>query len=374
MQLDRRQALHLGSRLAAGAAFAHAFAGRALAAEELRALPGAVLALPAGFQAQILGPTSGAPDGMACFLRADGNLALMRNQELPAPLGGVMRLVLEPKTLAVLYRDVVLSGTERNCAGGVSPWGWLSCEETFRSGHGYVYLCDHETGKASGPIRGYGHFNHEAAVVCPRTLICYLTEDRGDGCFYRFVPRSLDTPFEGMLQALAAPRMPAVGKAVPAGWVSAGEPDPREDTVRFTARSAGAMAFSRGEGLWQHDDLFYFTATSGGSLGLGQIFCYDAAAETLTLIAESRGADDLDMPDNLTVAPWGDLFVAEDGGGEQCLRLVRPDGTRKTFARNVRSGSELAGVCFAPDGETMFVNVQGDGLTLAIRGPFRAWA
>jgi secreted PhoX family phosphatase len=38
---------------------------------------------------------------------------------------------------------------------------------------------------------------------------------------------------------------------------------------------------------------------------------------------------------------------------------------------NRLSGSELAGVCFSPDGRTMFVNIQQQGLTLAISGPFR---
>ena len=33
--------------------------------------------------------------------------------------------------------------------------------------------------------------------------------------------------------------------------------------------------------------------------------------------------------------------------------------------------SELAGVCFSPDGSTLFVNIQHDpGLTLAITGPW----
>ena len=32
----------------------------------------------------------------------------------------------------------------------------------------------------------------------------------------------------------------------------------------------------------------------------------------------------------------------------------------------------LAGPCFAPDGRTLFVNIQGDALTLAIRWPFTA--
>jgi len=49
-----------------------------------------------------------------------------------------------------------------------------------------------------------GRFNHEACAVDPATGIVYMTEDRGDGLLYRFVP---DQPGRlaagGRLQALA---------------------------------------------------------------------------------------------------------------------------------------------------------------------------
>jgi secreted PhoX family phosphatase len=41
-----------------------------------------------------------------------------------------------------------------------------------------------------------------------------------------------------------------------------------------------------------------------------------------------------------------------------------------TFARSRRRG-EFAGATFSPDGGTLFVNMQNEGLTLAIAGPWR---
>jgi secreted PhoX family phosphatase len=35
------------------------------------------------------------------------------------------------------------------------------------------------------PIKAIGRFNHEAVAVDPSTGIVYITEDRGDGIFYR---------------------------------------------------------------------------------------------------------------------------------------------------------------------------------------------
>ena len=51
------------------------------------------------------------------------------------------RVVLDAATLTRVSSNQVLEGTSRNCAGGVSPWGWLSCEEDVSPDHGYVYLC-----------------------------------------------------------------------------------------------------------------------------------------------------------------------------------------------------------------------------------------
>ncbi len=49
---------------------------------------------------------------------------------------------------------------------------------------------------------------------------------------------------------------------------------------------------------------------------------------------------------------------------------IRPDGTQYEIADNAYSGSELAGVRFSPDGQTLFVNIQYPGMTVAITGPW----
>ncbi len=378
--------------------------------------PKGILDLPPGYSYEVIGRSlerlsdgfraPAEPDGMACFAAADGSWILMRNHEVardedaaafagqapsqafdPEAHGGVTRLVLEPGTLKLKSSNLALAGTLRNCSGGKSPWGWLSCEEAVDDGHGYVFACpiDAPSLRPARPLRGYGRFRHEAVAVDPRSNIAYLTEDQSDGCLYRFVPTHREEPFVGKLQALRALDAPnydtsekmATDRAVRVDWVDIREPDPKEDTVRDEARSSGALRVCRGEGIAFHDDALVFTATTGGIAGRGQIFRLPVGGEGphesqqhLELLAEANEATQIDGPDNVTVAPWGEVFFAEDGSGEQFIRAIGIDGRVRDIARNARSSSELSGVCFSPDGSTLFVNLQRDGLTVAVRGPF----
>jgi hypothetical protein len=50
--------------------------------------------------------------------------------------------------------------------------------------------------------------------------------------------------------------------------------------------------------------------------------------------------------------------------------FIRPDGRQYLVANNAYTDSELAGVCFSPDGNILFVNIQYPGMTFAIKGPW----
>ena len=373
----------------------------------LRPDPRGVLDLLEGFSYRVLeragGPMSDGsrvpvrPDGMACFDGGDGTLVLMRNHEIPLGFtntrpppgdpydrrahGGVTRLVLDAETLTRRGSNHVLTGTSMNCSGGPSPWGWLSCEEDPRdSAHGFVFLCDPSASEGQAPARvdGYGRFKHEAAAIDPERLCAYLTEDQGDGCLYRFTPDDLADPMgPGQLAAL---RVAGVedsgglrrGETVEYSWVPLRDATPSDDDLRHRAAAAGATKLRRGEGVTMGDGSVWVAATAGGPIAAGQIFRLEDEPEggALEVIAcsEDRGA--LDMPDNLAFSPHGSLFFVEDGGGHDYLRGVSADHALFDVARNAASDGELAGPCFTPDGRALFVNLQIEGLTLVIEGPF----
>ncbi len=349
----------------------------------------------------------GRPDGMGCFLAEDGSLILMRNHEIsprhhgssdgrgayspdkvPAEaytktdLGGVSRLVLDPKTLAVTKSNMVLSGTRNNCAGGVTPYGWLSCEETLeRDGgetHGFVFLCDinAETLQAPQRIDAYGRFVHEAAGFDTRTGRCYLTEDIDTGCLYRFLPVDAEKPFEGILQALRVvgentfnASLMKSGESKLIEWVDVPDPLAGID-VSVDSQALGAAVFARGEGCWFDNDTLVFSATEGGPKGKGQVFKLEDREDQarLTLLAQADAQTDLCHPDNLTIAPAGEIYLAEDNDGECLIQKLSADGTLSCIARNRERGEEIAGLCFSPDGRVLFGNIQEPGITFAIQG------
>ena len=392
--------------------------GGARESERLVPDPEGLLDLPRGFTYRVLQRTGepmsdgyrvpGRPDAMGCFALPDGTWALMRNHELDEGLlrlspyppgtrapsaaydrhmnGGVSRIVLD-REARVRSSNLVLTGTARNCAGGMSPWGWLSCEESVLPRHGYVFLCPADSARLRRPrkISAYGRFQHEAVAIDPRDRAAYLTEDRSDGCLYRFVPHDRADPFgEGQLQAMAIADQAyfRLGEEQPDGarfavrWVDVPARAGERDRLRYEAHERGAASVMRGEGIWRVDDGFAFTSTTGGPLAAGQIFHLSPTRDggVLRLLAQSRDATTLDMPDNLTVTPWGDLLVCEDNHRSPCLRLVTRKGRVLPVAFNRGSLSEFAGVCFSPDGRFVFVNIQEAGLTVVIEGPWQRFA
>ncbi|MEZ4224936.1 MAG: DUF839 domain-containing protein [Polyangiaceae bacterium] len=415
MVLARRSVLKWGAAaVAAGLPIPFVLAKRRATPASLVSDPEGVLDLAPGLHYQVLSRTGetmsdgfrvpGAPDGMACFDLGGGRWALMRNHEVdnyvgqgavppgkspPAQAfdksahGGVTRIVLDAKSGQKLSENLVLTGTVRNCAGGTSPWGWLSCEETIAAGHGFVFLCrtDAASVQPPRPLTAYGRFNHEAALVDPATLIAYLSEDRSDGCLYRFVPKDPSHPFEGRLQALRlvdhhgieTTRGMKLREEHRVDWVDIAEPAPKDDSVRLQGHRQGAAKIRRGEGLALHDGTLYLVSTTGGKADVGQIFALNLRGESrFSLRAESPHENVLDCPDNVTVAPWGDILVAEDGSSDQFLRGITPEGRVYDLAHNARSRGEFTGVCLSPDARFLFVNLQREGLTFAISGDFRA--
>ena len=354
---------------------------------------------------------SGAADGafgadLSLLDRLDRSLLYDAGSgELPA-LGGTTTLLYDTRRQRLVSHHLSLAGTLVNCAGGPTPWGsWVSCEEIvigaegpYAKEHGYNFEV---TAGLDGlpvapvPLKAMGRFKHEAIAVHPATGIVYETEDLSDGLLYRFIP---DVPGElargGRLQALAVRDAPgfdtrnfesttvATGAPMAVDWIDLDHVESPDDDLRLRGHAAGAARFARGEGIFWGDDEVFIACTNGGEARKGQIWRYrpsplegtpDEATRpaTLELFIEPNDGTLVENADNLCVAPWGDLVVCEDGTGDDYLLGITPAGRIYKLARNLNGDGEFAGACFSPDGSTFFVNMQANGWTLAITGPWR---
>jgi uncharacterized protein len=403
MTISRRSFIQSGLLSGAALAFGPTFWREALSASAdparigdgpygpLGPADGNGIRLPEGFSSRVVAragqPVEGTgyiwpvfPDGGATFPTGDGGWILVVNTEtppdadfpFPSANGGASAIRFNSDgRIAAAYR--ILDGTSTNCAGGKTPWGtWLSCEEHDK---GRVWECD-PTGRRDAVVYpAMGVFSHEAACVDEVGKRVYLTEDEGDGLFYRFTPARYPDLSAGRLEAATVRGDGSVG------WTEV--PDPSAATTPIREQLPSATAFRRGEGIWFDSGFVYISTTADH-----RVHRYNTVLVQIEVIYDGSalGRDaPLRQVDNVTASPSGDVFVCEDTGEEDPLDIgiITPEGEVARFLKVTGSqhtgtggtvSSELTGVNFDPSGRRMYFSSQrafGPGMTYEITGPFR---
>jgi hypothetical protein len=329
--------------------------------------------LPPGFSARVIArtgapvlpgttPWHAAPDGGACFALPDGGWVYVSNSEVGGGLGGASAIRFDAAG-AIVDAYPILRGTSRNCGGGATSWGtWLSGEETDT---GRMFECD-PTRRGNGIARpGLGMFLHESAAEDPVTGSIYLSEDHPQGRLYRFVPDIAGRLTTGRLQAAA---------------VADGRVDWLDTAVDAPDRRLETAPFNGGEGI-VIDGPTLFLTTKGDD----RVWRFDLPTSTVSVFYDGRATPGLlTGVDQVVVHPHTrDLYVAEDGGDMQLVRIAVGAGTAHAeltpmlqFVGHDRS--EVTGPAFSPDGTRLYVSSQrgsdgSTGVTLEVAGPFQRW-
>ncbi|WP_338760219.1 alkaline phosphatase PhoX [Nocardia vulneris] len=327
------------------------------------------LFLPKGFTSRIVARSGrqvasssytwhAAPDGGACFADGSGWI-YVSNSEIDATGGvGAIKFAADG---SIVGAHRTLSRTNRNCAGGATPWHtWLSCEEVER---GAVFETDPWGVEPAVRRPEMGLFTHEACAVDPERRVVYMTEDRSDGRFYRFVPTVWPDLAAGKLEVLVDND----------GTVSWREIPDRSGASTPTRRQVPeSKPFNGGEGCYYAAGTCWFTTK-----GDNRVWAYEAASKKLSIIYEPGGGAPLSGVDNVTGAANGDLFVAEDGGDMQIC--IISGGVVAPFLQVDKSSrSEITGPAFNPPGNRLYFSSQrgtrgsnSDGITYEVTGPFR---
>ena len=333
--------------------------------------------LPDGLEAKLIAESGkkmengyiwhGSPDGAAVFSSDDDGWVYVSNSELPNAKGGVGALKFN-KNGELIDAYSLLTGSERNCSGGATPWGtWLSGEEHST---GLIWEVSPEKDDLNYPRKcpELGIFIHEAAAVDPENNYIYMTNDEPGGLFYRFIPGG--KPLTKSFYSQGALQVARVREDKSVSWLDV--PDPSAKELPIINQLPDATPFERGEGMTYFDGSIFFSTTKDH-----RVWLYDTSRNKLSLFYDGlrsynkmigfnwfsrwkvKGNNKtLNDPDDMTVTKEGQILVAEDSDNME-LCMLDKNGVAKPLLRlDGHWFSEVTGAAFSPDGSRLYFSSQ----------------
>lgn len=298
-------------------------------------------------------------DGADIFALSDGGYIYVSNSEIGKGQGGVYGVEFDRFGQVRNYK-ALLTGTNRNCNGGRTPWNtWISCEEAKG---GQCWQVD-PTGLRSSNrtvLGGTGGYFEAFAYDARNTSTpsYYITEDEVDGALRRYRP-----PVNS-----------------PMGWDSLHIGNGTIDYLEFlpdgkfrwtTSLATGRLSaydnFQNSEGIAIQSGTMAFVSKTQK-----QLFFVDLDRYTYTTISTATdvlpgGGQFEGQPDHVIVSSSqsGILILTEDSGPTPGMFAY--DGTQYlSYFESNYDDDEVVGVAFSPDGKYLYAAIQRAGYLFQI--------
>jgi len=313
-------------------------------------------------------------------------------------------------------------GTVGNCAGGKTPWGtFLTCEENYDSYYGenirgvdgqytyhsaslqwtehFTYPTQHygwvvEVNPKTGACRklvSLGRIAHECATYAKAKngkAVIYTGEDANDECLYKFISDSDQNLDTGEL---------FVANLEKGEWISLdigkqaelkkvfGSQTEVQIHLRDAAKIVGGTPLDRPEDIEMNplNGSILISLTNNKPKGnyFGSLLTIkeegnDPGAKKFTSEILLTGGPETGFacPDNIGFDPQGNLWITSDMAGMHkepyltfgnnslfVVPVKGPQAGQVIRVANAPTDAEFTGICFSPDGKTLFLSVQHPG-------------
>ena len=298
-------------------------------------------------------------DGADIFALPDGGYIYVSNSEIGKNRGGVYGIEFDELGQVRNYK-ALLTGTNRNCNGGRTPWNtWISCEEAKGGQCWQVDPTGQRTANRTvlGGVGGY----FEAFAYDTRNTAApsyYITEDEVDGALRRYRPPTnssigwdslhLENGIVDYLEFLPDGTF-QWSKSLASGRISAESYFPNSEGI---AIRSGTMAFV--------------------SKTKRQLFLLDLDQFTYSVVSTETdvlagGGQFEGQPDHVIVSSSqsGLLILTEDSGPTPGMFAY--DGSKYvSYFESNYVDDEVVGVTFSPDGKFLYAAIQRAGYLFQI--------